>query len=189
MKDGLKYQKWYATLVHYPRRYRLYLTLLILLALVSFWQILLYKPFNRAIQFYRAKNKSFQGMLQESNNAQLQNVILSKTIQGLQQDLKGYQTQMQDVNEVVALVVKEARQNNLVLLTCRTEPLSDHEWYQAQSICIEIQGSLSDIMQWVKKLSEGSKLLSMPSVSITQVDKTTVRCSATIQCERIKTSV
>jgi Tfp pilus assembly protein PilO len=128
-------------------------------------------------------------MMQEFNNAQLQNVMLSKNIQGLLLDLKGHQAQMQDVNEVVALVIKEATQHNLALLTCRTEPSSDHEWYQAQSIRIEVQGALADLTQWLKKLFDGSKLLSVPSVSVAQVDKMIVRCSATIQCKRIKTIV
>lgn len=189
MKYGLRCQKWYAVLVHYPRRYRLYLTLLILLLLVSFWQIVLYKPFNHAIQFYRAKNKNFQNMMQELGNVQKQNVMLSKNIQGLQQDLKIYQAQIQDVNDVVTFVIREAIQNNLVLLTCRTEPLSDHEWYQAQSIHIEVQGMLSDLTQWLKKLSDTSKLLPVHSVSIAQVDKNTIRSSVVIQCKCLKTII
>lgn len=187
MKYRLKYQNWYKALVHYPKRYRFYLTLLMLLALVSIWQVLLYRPFNRAIQFYRAKNKNFQSMTQELNNVQQQSVILSKNIQGLQRDIDGYQAQIQDVNEVMTSVIKEATQNNLILLTCVTEPCRDHAWYQLQSMRIEVQGTLGDLAQWFKKISDRSKLLSVSSVAAVQIDHVVVRCSATIQSIRIRT--
>lgn len=187
MRHGLICQRWYKILVHYPKRYRLYLTVVASLVLVCLWQLILYRPFGRAIHYYQTKNKNFQSMVQELQSAQQQTAVLTKNIQGLRHDLTKYQAQAHDVNGIMAAAIKEAIRNNLVLKSCAAEPLSEQGWHQSQAVRVEVQGALGNVAQWLKKISDVSTLFSVSSVAMVQVDQAVVRCSAILQIMHVRT--
>ena len=65
-----------------------------------------------------------------------------------------------------------------LLTTCVAEPIIDHGWYQMQPMIIDLQGPLIAIIQWLKTVSAKTKLVSVPSVSISKIDHVLARCSA-----------
>jgi Tfp pilus assembly protein PilO len=176
----------YKTLVQSSFRYRLYVTLLLVFGIVSCWQVLLYRPLNHSIRYYGKKNDAASAQLQELERVQAQCSELSKTINGYERDLKAYQAATLDSNEFLAFVVKHAMLTRLYLVTCMAEPVMNHGWCQSHSLRIDVQGSFNDIVVWLKAISDKSRLISLPSVSIAQAKQGIVQCSTTISCLNIQ---
>ena len=182
-----RYHHWYMNMVHYPSRYRYYMTLLVLIAFVGFWYGLLYRPFNRAISSYVRKNLTLRNQLQEQAKLQELSSSIAKSITGLERDLRAYQAAPLDANDLITYIVKQAINAHLLVATCITEPVVDHGWYQLQPMVIDVAGPLIAIIQWIKTVSAQTKLLSVSSLSIARVDQSLVRCSTKICCMSVRT--
>lgn len=175
-----RYEHWYMYMLHYPSRYRCYVTLLIFLAIVGSWYIMLYCPFKRSIGYYINTNVSLRAQMQEQGKAQELCSTLSKSIKGLERDLHAYQAVPLDSNELITYAATQAISANLLLTTCATEPIIDHGWCQIHPIIIDVHGPLNAVVQWLKTVSAKTKLISVPSAAITRTDQAMVQCSATI---------
>ncbi len=175
-----QYHHWYMHMAHYSSRCRYCFTLLGILVVVSFWYLALYRPFNKSINYYIHTNSSMRVQMQEQDKAKELSSVLSRSIKGLEGDLCAYQTGAIDPDGQITFIAQQAISANLYLETCVTEPIVDYGWYQVQPITVSVRGSLSAIVQWLKAVAAKTKLLSMPSLSLTMLDQTIMRCSATI---------
>ena len=123
----------------------------------------------------------------EQEKAQNLCSTLSKSVKGFEKCLQAYQSVPLNPNELITYVVTQANNANISLISCMAEPVVDHGWYQMQPMIIDVQGPLGSIVQWLKTISGKTKLLSVPSIAITKIDQSCVRCSATISSMCIRT--
>jgi hypothetical protein len=176
----------YRMLIQYPLRYRLYVTVLVILGLVSCWQVLVYRPLNYSISWYTRKNSILRLKLEELSKAQEGEKLLSRSINDHERDLKEYQATVMSADELVAFVVKQALTTHLSFLMCMAESVNDHGWYQMNSLRVDVQGPLGNVIQWLKAVSSKTSLISMPSISVSQSDPSLVKCSATLSCLNVR---
>lgn len=179
-----KYRHLYLKIARYPKRYRYYITLLMLCAIISPWYIFLYRPVKHSINYYANTKNTLGAQIQEQKKAQESIITLGKSIKGLEQDLRTHKTSAIDSNELIIFIAQQATHANLFLESCTAESIVDHGWVQSQPILVNVQGPISAVSQWLGSIATKTKTLSIDSLSITKIDQTLVRCS--IICSYLK---
>lgn len=175
----------YRFFIHRSSRYRYYLTCIIVLLIVSLWYAALYSPIAKSIQYYRNMSASLRSTLQEEEKAKESSLAFSKSIKGMERDIRLFQETTVDSNDLITSIVKEAINAKLHLEKCMTEPIIDYEWYKVQPLSIVIVGSIDSIARWLKNISDKTKLIGLSSAMITQIGDNKMRCSVSISSMNI----
>lgn len=172
------YHQWYYVVRNLSSRQRYALVLLAQSMLLAFWFLVVHPWHEHATMQERQKKQQMQLEHASYEQTEQELVRLRQQKQRFDQELNAA-TQQQPINDRMQHIIADLERNGLALHTIAKHDVQEQDWYNLLQVTVDAQGTLEQIVQFLRQLKERTALLDIAGVTLQRMQtgayKMTVR--------------